>query len=746
MALSVRIPSAQDIGTVAPASSISLREETANADDFGAQSGHALANMGATLNEIGTRLAAERQAATDAVAESSYKLNYQPAAQKAVYDAQQRFPNGGPEQTKAVSDALGTVHQNTIQTLAQQGITPSQRLAPRLEAHNLDFQTHYMVEAVTAQHNDQIKGLQLQLDKNAATIGAQVLSGAMPVDQGIKAADDVANSGRGLFHPADLQKLRDHWRDSIIDAAAEGAARAGDKTRADAIRQKYYGTVPKPSVGLDDYTRRTFQIESGGNPNAVTGSNRGLGQFGPEEEKRFGITDANRNDPAAQSAALAREADVNRPILAKVLGRDPTNAELYIAHQQGQAGGPALLANPDQPAWQVIRPFYKSDAMARLAISGNIPGDTALKGRDVDTITAGEFTDMWAGKFDRGAGGGKTSAAPGDVAGKQYAQAGTGIATDASAGPLPDEAAPAYPNAEKALKLDNKIRSTVHAAQVDAHQALTLRDQAIKRASDEAELKIFQDMHSGAPTIPAQQILNDMTIPLTKPAREKLYNLKVAATGGNHDEKTYGPGFVDLYQRIHAADGDPNRITDPTQLYPMVRSGGPLTLAGADKLIAEINGRKTPEGEAEAALKKQFFANAKSQISGSDEGLHIKDPKGDDLFLRFLAQAFPAYEAGRKEGKSAAQLLNPESPDYVGKAITGFKRPMDQWFSDVVHDAKPAAGAAFDPKTVSKLDDLVAAYRAGKVTKAVADQTAIDKGWAVRPAPPVVMPQIPMSR
>jgi hypothetical protein len=71
-------------------------------------------------------------------------------------------------------------------------------------------------------------------------------------------------------------------------------------------------------------------------------------------------------------------------------------------------------------------------------------------------------------------------------------------------------------------------------------------------------------------------------------------------------------------------------------------------------------------------------------------------------------------------------LLNPDSPDYLGKVITapnsGFKRPMDQWFSDIVQDSpthvgKPAEAQAFDPKAVKSLDDLVSAYRAGKVTK-----------------------------
>lgn len=154
------------------------------------------------------------------------------------------------------------------------------------------------------------------------------------------------------------------------------------------------------------YISRLFQIESGGDPNAVTGSNRGLGQFGPQEEARYGITDANRGSADAQAAAVQREAVEHAAKLQKALGRAPTPGELYLMHQQGIAGGPALLsADPSMPAWKVIRPFYKSDSIARQAITGNVPGNHPLRGADADNITAGDFRNLWVSKFERGLNG-----------------------------------------------------------------------------------------------------------------------------------------------------------------------------------------------------------------------------------------------------------------------------------------------------------------------------------------------------
>lgn len=162
------------------------------------------------------------------------------------------------------------------------------------------------------------------------------------------------------------------------------------------------GTRPgDPNYNPRAYAQATFNIESGGNPNARTGSNRGLGQFGPAEEREFGITAWNRRDPQAQERALQLETQRNSNILRGQLGRDPTPAELYLTHQQGQAGGPALLrADPNTPAWQAISHYYRSPAIAQRAITGNLPKNDPLRAKGAN-ITAGEFVNWWKDRYNR---------------------------------------------------------------------------------------------------------------------------------------------------------------------------------------------------------------------------------------------------------------------------------------------------------------------------------------------------------
>lgn len=170
----------------------------------------------------------------------------------------------------------------------------------------------------------------------------------------------------------------------------------------------------------DWFTPRLFQVESGGDPTAITGSNRGLGQFSPNLERKYGITDW--RNPDQQASAVQKEMAEYAPQLSKTLERNPTPGELYVAHQQGLAGAQAHFRSPDGVAWQNVRQFYPSDKVARSAIWGNIP-DSATdspqfhKGMfpgGVDDVTSNAFVNGWIAKFE-GSGGPSLLRAAGSV-------------------------------------------------------------------------------------------------------------------------------------------------------------------------------------------------------------------------------------------------------------------------------------------------------------------------------------------
>ncbi len=154
---------------------------------------------------------------------------------------------------------------------------------------------------------------------------------------------------------------------------------------------------------ITPYASRLFQLESdwGRDPGTFRGENVGLGQFGPEEMRRYGITDPRNEDQ--QLRAVALEQQEHSGIFQRQFGRAPTPGELYLMHQQGASGGPALLAGGDTPAWQAVRQFYPSDRVAQKAISGNLPTTSGL---DPSTVTARQFANYWVNHFESGLPGG----------------------------------------------------------------------------------------------------------------------------------------------------------------------------------------------------------------------------------------------------------------------------------------------------------------------------------------------------
>lgn len=132
------------------------------------------------------------------------------------------------------------------------------------------------------------------------------------------------------------------------------------------------------------YLERTAQIESAMNPSAKNpnSSAGGLFQFINSTAREYGLVD--RYDPVESTDAASRLARDNANYLRRKLGREPTAAELYLAHQQGAGGAARLLADPNRRASEVVG----ADAVR-------------LNGGNAN-MTSGQFADKWLDKFNAG--------------------------------------------------------------------------------------------------------------------------------------------------------------------------------------------------------------------------------------------------------------------------------------------------------------------------------------------------------
>jgi len=154
---------------------------------------------------------------------------------------------------------------------------------------------------------------------------------------------------------------------------------------------------------------------------------------------------------------------------------------------------------------------------------------------------------------------------------------------------------------------------------------------------------------------------------------------------------------------------------------------GDLTVAGVDRLTAEIMGKRTPDGQNEADLKTGFVAAFSKQLSGSNDLLHLRDPKGDMLRQQALAWFLPAFEKAKAEGKyPVSVLLDPGSPHSLWAGAMRFKRDPNTMMNDLMSQ-NPGAPAPVSYKSAA---EVAKAYKAGQIDRATASAALRQNGWA----------------
>lgn len=292
-------------------------------------------------------------------------------------------------------------------------------------------------------------------------------------------------------------------------------------------------------------------------------------------------------------------------------------------------------------------------------------------------------------------------------------------------------------------------------AKFEAEQAKAQRD-----AQEAAGQRVMRTLMTPGAQLDPATIRDDPS--LSYEQKDHLWNIVQAhsqQSAANRDIKTYGAGFWGLYQDIHAQPGDPHRITDPSELWVHGGPNGDLTLAGIEKLTAEIQGRRTPEGEAESKMKAGALAYAKHQLSFErDLGVvKIRDPKGEDVFnVGFLPAFYKAYDAGIAGGKTPYQLLSKDSPDFImDKLIAPYKRSSAQIAADMLAENQDVGGGGAAPTLppAKQLEEpapdlttqagIIAAFNQGKIDRAKASQMLIERGFARPVQGPAAAPKVP---
>lgn len=303
-----------------------------------------------------------------------------------------------------------------------------------------------------------------------------------------------------------------------------------------------------------------------------------------------------------------------------------------------------------------------------------------------------------------------------------------------------EELFPNYPDAQDRFvegarrRLDQVVGQQQRQYEVDTHTV----QQAMEKSHAISEDQLLATSPEVAKAWQSMQINN----PMAAMSVERMFDANAKGKA-----QVYGSEFKTYLDRVLAPSTDPDRISNPSQLYPFVGSDpkSPLTNTGVGQLGELQRLRGTPKGEADVTQIKTFVDAMHAQMTFSNAGTGVYDAKGEERFNKFMSANLPVILQAEKSG-ALPELLNPQSKDFLGHAAAPFMRSG----AELQRDQLASLGStpqlpAYTPETLSRTlngldnDDqrkaaLKSAVQQHRITLAQATAIGIARGYIRTPA------------
>lgn len=366
-----------------------------------------------------------------------------------------------------------------------------------------------------------------------------------------------------------------------------------------------------------------------------------------------------------QASNMVAELKKSQDVANKALGRPSEPWEQYACYQQGEAGGPALLSaasnNPNAKAIDVLKSVYRNPNDAKSAILNN--GGNA-------TMTSGDFLNHIHDLYNSN----EKKASCDIPEGVNIAEAITkpynspGVATQPAA--TPKQALINYES--KVPQWMEQINSiTNYETRARVMEAFKADYAAMKGASNaytqtllnqSYQLMTKKDFNIDKDVAPEIQSALASDAPQTLIAMQTRSD-HIAEHGQAKEEKDNGAEWGNVVNRMRLPPGDPNRLTEESQLFSYVNNG--LTMKGwedAKKLLGKDDN-----------LKK-FYEQGQKQLDGSS-AMNV-DQEGARRAYEWYSATSKLIEDGEAAGKSVQSMIDPASKDYVGNNIQNFQESL----------------------------------------------------------------------
>lgn len=246
-----------------------------------------------------------------------------------------------------------------------------------------------------------------------------------------------------------------------------------------------------------------------------------------------------------------------------------------------------------------------------------------------------------------------------------------------------------YISGDEKKQLFGEADQGVRAREIENERIKKGQREALELEQKGTQNDFLQAMNDGK--LNSKTILNSNLDAFGSGSKEQF--LQLLKRNNEEKIKTDSGTYINIWDKIHLPDGDPNKIVDENDLNKYMGRG--LTLTDINAFRAEMQGKKTIQGQDESDLKKGVIDIAKGKLTKSNPLTGFRDPIGDENFQRWHSQFLADFNEKKQKGKSTKDLLDPKSPDYLGGTIDTYVRTNQQIIQDLVKTNKrPAANTA----------------------------------------------------
>lgn len=332
--------------------------------------------------------------------------------QQDAFEVQRRFQQFEAEQRQSFVQRQGELDprevgfRNTQDTAYKKAAdeffkTVPDHLKPQYEGRLFSVETRLGEAAYQYEREARRGWLGAEREDGLAHIEGKIFSNPDDYEDSLaEGMELIGNLPDDVFTQAEKLEFARQWKDSTRLAVLNGVTPqerirllggipevggvdAGTLANANRMKPEIKGIITEAAARYGVPAEAMLVVawlESKGNPSAKNpnSSAEGLFQQVSANASEYGVDDP--SDAAQSADGAARFMRDNTAKLWRVLGRDPTVGELYLAHQQGPGGAIKLLTNPDALA---------VDLVGREEIE--------LNGGNVE-MTAGEFAQIWLKK------------------------------------------------------------------------------------------------------------------------------------------------------------------------------------------------------------------------------------------------------------------------------------------------------------------------------------------------------------